>query len=80
MTINLKAQLVEDIFFRMETIMDLNGMSSISVKDVETICEAYCKDSEVAVEDVIEDAEHHWQYLRNTMISDYDVVVGNVAV
>ena len=72
-----KNELTDDIFFRIQTIMDLNGLNSVGIDDVPTICEAYRKGTSLTVDDVLEEAEHFWQYLQNNMVTEYDVIMGN---
>ena len=60
-----KQELIEDIQFRLTTIIDLNGKDSVEKNDVAKVCYAFCKDTGFQVADVIEEAESYWTYLQD---------------
>lgn len=63
--------LITDIFIRMETIMDLNGLDSVALKDVATICNAFCEGTSFKTEDVLDICEEHWKFIQKNGL-DYD--------
>ena len=62
-----KEEMIEDIQFRITTIMDLNGKDSVAKHDIATICGAFCKGTDIQVRDVLEEAQGYWDYLQETM-------------